>query len=179
MKVRQAIYCIVNLLEFRITSLWWFKGCVNLGKVYFGLWKLLSSWASNSSTWRSFVVLAPLSARITCSGVIWGVSLEALNHSKVDTSKNNYFWLEWGDLPFILVLMNGGSQIGRGSLETFSSQALSLLGHPRVWWWQNCTLCGWTWVWRWWERLCYGHIQCVWFAGWSIVHFHRCRKVNS
>ena len=33
-------------------------------------------------------------------------------HSKVDASKNNYFWLEWGDLPFILVLMNGGSQIG-------------------------------------------------------------------
>ena len=33
--------------------------------------------ASNSSTWRSLVVLAPLSARITCSGVVKGVFSEA------------------------------------------------------------------------------------------------------
>ena len=36
-------------------------------------------WASNSSTWRSLVVLVPLSARITWSGVVRGVSSEAAN----------------------------------------------------------------------------------------------------
>ena len=150
-------------------------------------------WASNSSTWRSLVVLAPLSARITCFGVVRGVSSEAANiffevswfsprkgmtfhgwpvyfyfvlHSKVCCLHGLLlliFWFEWGYLPFILVLMNGtgGSQIGRGSLGTSSSssQGLSLLGHPRVWWWQDCTLWGWTWVSRWWEWLCYGRIQ--------------------
>ena len=37
--VGQAIYCIVYLLEFKIVPLRWFKGCVDLAKVYFGLWK--------------------------------------------------------------------------------------------------------------------------------------------
>ena len=36
-------------------------------------------WASNSSTWRSVVVLAPLSERITWSGVLRGVFSEAAN----------------------------------------------------------------------------------------------------
>ena len=48
----------------------------------------------------------------------WPVGIYFALHSKVAASKDYYFWFEWGYLPFILVLMNGGSQIGRGSLGT-------------------------------------------------------------
>ena len=160
-------------------------------------------WTSNSSTWRSLVVLAPLSARILCSGVIRGVSSEAANiflkwtslaPGKEWHSTDGQFVSVLLSIPRLLPPRITASDLSEGICHSFwfswmvgprsdvGAWGLSLLGHPRVWWWEDCTLCGWTWVWRWWEWLCYGLIQCVWFPGWSFIHFltiHRCRKVKS